>query len=333
MKALVTGGTGFVGKPFVRRILQDGWHITLITRDRKNAAQLNHKNLMICEADLADDQAIERITREGDRFDVVFHLAASLDYFGAMEELYKINVQGTRNILDLATKTSVKKFIYASSIEAVGPLTKQEVPASPEKICKPISPYGKTKVSAEKLIMSVARDHFPAIVLRIGNVYGPGHFSFILEIAQAILTRNRLLEFLPIYADRYIHPVHNDDVTEGILAAYRSNAIFSTVTLGGEYATIQQLFHICSEILGKSIRFREKKRIDEVYLILRSEYHKYRKRCDFITYLMAPRGKRMHRAYSLEETYKVLGFSPQVNLRNGIAQTLQWARESGILSF
>ena len=333
MNVLVTGGTGFVGKPFVRKILQDGWHVSLITRDKKKTTALSHPNLTACEGDVSDDALIDRIVETGQQFDAVFHLAASLNYFGDRREIHRINVQGTRNVLNLAVRTSAKKFIYASSIEAVGPVTRKEVPASPAKACKPISPYGETKLLAERLVMTVACGHFSAMCLRIGNVYGPDHFSFVLEIAQAILARNRLLEFLPVYADRYLHPVHNDDVTAGILAAYRSNGPSAIVTLSGEYATVGELFQICAQSIGQRIRPRQKKWMDQIYVILLREYTKYRKSFNFISYLMAGAGKRVHRAYSLEESRKVLGFSPQVDLRSGIAQTLQWARKQGLLVF
>jgi len=332
MKAFVTGGTGFVGRPFVRRILREGWDVTLVTRNRQNAGALGDGNLTVCEADVADEKAMRRIALRGDRFDAVFHLAASLNYFGSRQELYKTNVQGTRNVLDLAMKTGAKKFVYASSIEAVGPVKRKDVPAPPHQPCRPISPYGEAKALAEQLVISAARRHFPAVVLRIGNVYGRGHFSFIVDIAEAILSRNRLLEFLPVYGDRYIHPVHNDDVTEGILAAHRCIAHAPTVTLAGEYATISELFRICADSLGKQVRIRERKRIDEVYLRLRCAYHRHRRHMDFITYLMAGPGKRVHRACSMDETRDVLGFTPQVSLKRGIADTLNWAREAGLLS-
>jgi dihydroflavonol-4-reductase len=330
MNALVTGGTGFVGKPLVRRLLQDGWHVTLLTRDRERARDIDGGNLTVYEGDVSDSEATDRVARLANRFDAVFHLAASLSYFGEREELYRTNVQGTRNVLSLAIESRAKKFIYASSIEAAGPVTRKQVPASPDGACKPVSPYGVTKVLAERLVMSAARGHFPAAALRIGNVYGPDHLSFVSEIAEAILQRNRLLEFLPIYADRYIHPVHNDDVTRGILAAYWSDAPSCTVTLAGEYATVGDLFQICAEFLGKQIRPRQRRKTDEIYLLLRREYHRRSKTADFITYLMAGPGKRIHRAYSLEETRRALGFSPQVTLRNGVTQTLRRAKDAGL---
>jgi nucleoside-diphosphate-sugar epimerase len=96
---------------------------------------------------------------------------------------------------------------------------------------------------------------------------------------------------------------------------------------------VGELFRICSEIIGTRIRTREKKLIDDLFLRLRRQYHKHRKHMDFITYLMAGPGRRVHRAYSIEETHRALGFSPRVTLQRGIADTLHWAGEAGILAF
>ena len=130
MKALVTGGTGLVGKPLVRRLLEEGWHVALLTRDRERARHLDGDNLAVYEGDVSDGEATGRIARGEQRFDAVFHLAASLDYFGDRKELHRTNVQGTHNVLSLAIGTRAQKVVYASSIEAAGPVTKNTIPAA-----------------------------------------------------------------------------------------------------------------------------------------------------------------------------------------------------------
>ncbi len=118
MRAFVTGGTGFVGKPFVRRLLADGWDVTLSTRNRAHAEALG--DVRVVEGDLADAAAMARAAEGAEPFDVVFHLGAAMNYFGDPETLRVANVEATRNVLDLAIRTGSRKFVYASSIEAVG---------------------------------------------------------------------------------------------------------------------------------------------------------------------------------------------------------------------
>ncbi len=332
MKALVTGGTGFVGRPLVRRLLADGWQVNLITRHPGGAESLSHRHLSLYQGDISDSEVTKRVAQSVGRCDAIFHLAASLEYFGDRKQMLQANVQGTRNVLDMARSAGVGKFIYASSIEAVGPVAKSQVPAPASIRCKPVSVYGRTKALAERLVLNTARGRFPAVALRIGNVYATDHLSFIGEIAQAIAQRNRLLEFLPVYADRFIQPVHNSDVTEGLLSAYRSSVADCALTLAGEYATVGGLFGTCAEVMGRRLALGPKRYADEVYLLLRREYHRRMATSDFITYLMAGRGRRVHRAYSLDETTHFLGYSPQVSLQEGVTEALCRASDGGSAS-
>ena len=326
MRAFVTGGTGFVGKPFVRRLLADGWDVTLITRSRKNAPEGGQ--VTVYEGDLSDRAVLEEIARKEEAFDVVFHLGASLAYFGDEKELRQANVEGTRNVLDLAVKTRARKFVYASSIEAVG--TVEQVPAPHDVPCRPVSSYGRSKVLAEKLVREVSRGHFPSVILRIGNVYASDHFNFFYEIADAILTRNRLWEFLPVYAHHRLQPAYNADVTEGILAAWRTDVKGSeTVTLAGEHASMQEMFEMVAEVLGRKLHPRAPGRGDELFLKIRRHYHEYRKQMDLITYAMAGSGKRVHRAYDLEHTYRTIGFRPAKPLREGVREFIEWTIRGG----
>lgn len=331
MKVLVTGGTGFVGKPLVRQMLGQGWQVDLVTRRAQNAETLIGPGLTVHEGDASDRDAILAIARAAGGLDAVVHMAASLDFYGEAEKLHRINVQGTGNLLELASECGARTFVYASSIEAQGPVRRGEVPAPPGGRCKPVGEYGRTKVLAEELVRGAARGRFSAVLLRIGNVYGPDHYSFMVEIAEAILMRNRLLEFLPAYADRYIHPVHVDDVAAGVMAACRCAGPLHTVTLGGQYATVGELFGICARALGRPITPRARRLRDDVFLRLRRSYHRHCGHMDFITYLMSGPGSRVHRAYCIGEAEEALGFVPARTLKSGIADTLQWAARAGLL--
>ncbi|SRR5258708_1583425 len=335
MKVLITGGTGFVGKRFVKNLTNMPWEIVLLTRNRKNVADIERAGIKVYEGDVADPEIVERIVSGERRFDGVFHLAASLVYFCDRKEIYRSNVGGTKNMLQVAERTGAEKFVYASSIEAAGGVRAHEIPAPTGRKPHPISSYGASKVIAEQEIRRVAEGKFKAAVLRIGNVYGTDHLNFITFIADSILNRTRVLEFLPYYRDRYIHPVHNQDVSDGLLAAYNCNEDFVTATLAGEYATVGQIFDTCASVMNRSYTCRLKsKLVDKFYLAIRREYHRYQGGGgDFITYLMAGKRGYVHRAYSLDELVKIIGYTPRFTLNAGIADTLAWARSVGQLNY
>jgi nucleoside-diphosphate-sugar epimerase len=327
MKAFVTGGTGFVGTPFVRRLVADGWDVALLSR--RAAAEPRADGVRAYQGELSDPAALRRVAEREERFDVVFHLGASLAYFARDEDLARANVEGTRNALELARRTGAERFVYASSIEAVG--TVDRVPAPADTPCRPVSPYGRSKVLAEALVRRESEGRFGHAILRIGNVYAPDGSSFLVEVAEAILQRNRLLEFLPSYAERCIHPVHTLDVTEGLLAAARSRTPAATATLAGEWASMADLFSLCGAALGRIVPPRRQGRGDALYLKVRARYHRRRRQMDLITYLMTGTGRRVHRAYDLEPAREAFGFAPRVTLRQGVGEALDWARRAGVL--
>ncbi|HEX8431438.1 MAG TPA: NAD(P)-dependent oxidoreductase [Longimicrobium sp.] len=327
MKAFVTGGTGFVGTPFVRRLVADGWEVAMITRGGEPGTRAD--GVRVYRGEISDPATVAAIAEREASFDTVFHLAASMAYFGRDEELRHANVEGTRNALALARSTGARRFVYASSIEAVG--TVDRVPAPADAPCRPVSSYGRSKVLAEDLIRRESDGHFGHGIVRIGNVYASDHGSFVLEIAEALLTRNRLLEFLPSYADRCIQPAHNADVTEGLLAAARAESPAATATLAGEWVTMGDLFEMCATAMGRIVPPRAERRGDAFYLRVRARYHRRKRQMDLITYLMNGRGRRVHRAYDLEHAREVFGFTPRVQLRTGVAECLAWARGAGMI--
>jgi dihydroflavonol-4-reductase len=335
MKVLITGGTGFVGKHFLKNLTGLGWEVALLTRKRSNVPILKGMTPTIYEGDVADPDVVARIVSGEKKLDAIFHLAASLIYFSDRETIERFNVGGTQNMLRIAEKTGVTSFVYASSIEAAGGVREDQIPALTARKPHPISPYGWSKVKAEAAINTAAKGRFKAAILRIGNVYGSEHLNFITFIAESILLRSRMLEFLPYYSDRYIHPVHNQDVTDGLLAAHRCPQGQVTATLAGEYATIGRIFDLCSEVMGKPFRKRtEKKLVDKIYLAVRREYHRYQGGGgDFITYMMAGPGRYIHRAYSLDELQNVIGYVPKYSLIDGIRESLAWARSADLLKY
>jgi len=331
MKVLITGGTGFVGRPLVERGLREGWEIRLLSRQPDPFPSPLHPYLKIYPLNVTDKAGLEAMARQEKAFDAVIHLAALVDYFGETEALRQTNVEGTRHMLHIAAQTGARKFIYASSIEAVGSVRRGRVPARAKTPCRPISAYGQSKVEAEKLVLALS-GRFPAVILRIGNVYGPGHSNFIIEMAQALLARSGLLEFLPVYGDRVVQPAFSEDVTEGIMAALRCETT-AVVTLAGEYATVRELFEMCGDVVHRRVPRKPRLWRDVFFLTLRCAYHRSIHQLDSITYLMASPWWRRHRACSLDSAKTLLGWEPQTPLKKGIAETLVWAKQSGRLSF
>jgi UDP-glucose 4-epimerase len=177
MKSVVTGGCGFIGSHVVEKLLEAGHQVTVIdnmsTGRRENLSFLkDHNFLLIEEADIRDQNAIEFLFRGAD---YVFHLAALADIIPSIEApeaYYTTNVSGTLSVLQVALKNEVKKFVYAASSSCYG--VPDFFPTSEAAEIKPHYPYALTKRMGEELVQHWNQVYkLPTISLRLFNVYGP----------------------------------------------------------------------------------------------------------------------------------------------------------------
>lgn len=329
MRVLVTSGSGFIAKALIARLLQKDVRVSALTRNKARGLSPRSGVLDVYEADISDGATLKKLTIQ-DRVDVVVHLAASLDYFGDRGKLFRVNVDGTANLLDWALKNGVKKFVFISSIEAMGAVSEEAMPADEMFRSQPLSNYGESKLEAERLV-----EKFPGekIILRLGNVYGPPSPALILPLADAILKQRRLLKLLPDYGERRVHPVFIDDAVNGIAKALMPGAPGSVFIIAGEkHVTIAELFAGVARGLGTTIEPRSggTSAANALYLFFHVWLCRLRKRADLLAYFTAGSGGRIHRAYSIEKAARELGWRPAVGLKEGIAMTLEWAGQDGV---
>ena len=335
MNIFITGGTGYIGREVTRRLLERGDRVTILTRDKDKVRSDVMDKVTCLEGDIADRASIERLDIKSLNVEIVIHLAASLDYFGERSSLFRTNVLGTENILRLSIDNGVNKFICASSIEAMGPVIKDEIPADETCACRPISSYGVSKLEAERLVRKISEEaKLDTVILRLTNVYGPDSRAFIEPIANAILRRDKLFTNLVIYSGHYLHPLYISDAAMAFLRACETIDGRETYIIGGEeYLEIGLLFTLVGSFLPFKLgAYKGKKGIlDEIYLRLRTNFRRHRRKADLLSYFMAGEYERVHRAYAIGKAKKELDYSPKVDLKQGVEKTLQWLRDEGLL--
>ena len=157
MKALVTGGAGFIGSHLVDRLLKDGHEVLVVDHFSKGKLENLPKNhrLEAWQTDILED-----IDYLFDGVDVVFHLAALTRPRESMKnpkETFKVNVEGTRKVLDACRDNNVKKVIFMSSAATYG--TKTRFPTNENDEQNPESPYAESKVQGEELCRMYEKAH------------------------------------------------------------------------------------------------------------------------------------------------------------------------------
>lgn len=169
MKVLVTGGNGFIGSYLVEGLLERGDDVIALVRGGSNLC-----NLEGCRVDLArgDIRAKKSLYPVLAGVDFIYHTAA-LKFCLKPEDFYSINQLGTRNLLEAVaeTGTSLKGFVYISSLAAAGP-SRDNKPLREDDPCRPITHYGKSKLLGEQEVLRW-REKIPVVIVRPAAVYGP----------------------------------------------------------------------------------------------------------------------------------------------------------------
>lgn len=174
MKALVTGGGGFIGHNLVKKLLDRGDAVTVIDNFSTGRRENVDARAELVEGDIRDRTLLKTVFQKG--FDVVFHTAALARIQPSIEDpltTHDVNVTGTLNLLRAAAESGVKRFVYSSSSSVYG---KQEsLPFHEGMTTDPQNPYAMQKWMGEELCRLFSSVYgLDTVCLRYFNVYGPG---------------------------------------------------------------------------------------------------------------------------------------------------------------
>jgi UDP-glucose 4-epimerase len=181
MRALVTGGAGFIGSNLTDALLARGDEAIIVddlsTGRRENIEQALANGATLIEADIRDRAAIEEIAGR-ERPEVIFHLAAQIDVRKSIADPAfdaSINVGGTANVLEAARAAEVRRVVFSSTGGAIyGEGGGQELPLPEGAPLAPEAPYGQSKFAGEGYLSLYERLYgLSSVPLRLGNVYGP----------------------------------------------------------------------------------------------------------------------------------------------------------------
>jgi UDP-glucose 4-epimerase len=181
MRALVTGGAGFIGSNLVDALLARGDEVTVLddlsTGRRGNLDGALAAGATLAEADVRDREAVARIAAEAGP-EVVFHLAAQIDVRRSVEDPAfdaAVNVGGTANVLEAARGAGARRFVFVSTGGAIyGEGEGKALPLDEGAAVEPLSPYGQSKFAAEGYLALYERLYgLSGVSMRLGNVYGP----------------------------------------------------------------------------------------------------------------------------------------------------------------
>ena len=242
---LVTGATGFVGSHVARALAARGDDVRVTVRATSRLEPLKDLDVETVVADVTDRRAVRRALRGVSR---VFHVAGSTNLRASADDLFQLNVQGTRTVLEECLRADVERVVHTSSVAAVGPAP--EGGAADERLLwrggELGIPYVDSKHEAEVEALRIGARGLPLVVVCPAYVLGAGD----THRSSTELVRRFMLRRIPAYVDGAINVVDVADVAAGHLLADERGVVGERYILGNRNYTWDRLFADLARLSG-----------------------------------------------------------------------------------
>lgn len=327
MHALVTGGTGFTGSHLVERLLERGDEVTVLDNSPGLfAEELEAKGADVVLGSVADRETVERATEGAD---VVFHLAAAFREIDAPDEVYwRVNVDGTRYVLEAAEAHSVPKVVYCSTQGVHGHV--DDPPGDEDTPIEPEDYYQYTKHQGELACQEFIDRGMDVTIVRPTAIYGPGdpgRWLMLFRMAQ----KGRFLMFGD--GETTYHPVYIDNLVDLFLLAAEKPEASGRTYIGGDerYYTLNDIVRMVGEAIDVDVDivhlpfwplWLASAAVEFACKPFGIEPPLFRRRADWF---------RQVRAFRIDRAKRELGYEPKVGLAEGLRRTAEWYRENGYL--
>ena len=245
MKYFVTGATGFVGNVLARKLCEAGHEVHASVRSPEKAKELQALGVKVFRGDVTDKESM-REAMTG--VDGVYHVAGWYK-IGTKDKSdgVKVNIQGTRNVLELMQELKIPKGIYTSTCAINSDTKSKVVDENYHFNGKHLSEYDRTKAVAHTIAKEFIAKGLPLVIVMPGGIYGPGDTSSL---------RTTLIEFLngklPMIPSHFgICMGHVEDTVQGHILAMEKGRIGESYIIAGDFLRMTEIFQLASQITGK----------------------------------------------------------------------------------
>ncbi len=258
-KVLVTGGAGFIGSELVHQLVQEDFEVFVIDNlrngRRENLSELPAASAHLLVADIRDTALLAELMQE---VDIIYHLACLgvRHSIHSPQENHEVNATATLNLLMLARKSNVRRFVYVSSSEVYG--TARQAPMSEEHPTYPMTVYGASKLAGECYARAFYTTYgYPTVIVRPFNTFGPRchHEGDSGEVIPKFLLRCLAGRPMVIFGDgtQTRDFTFVEDTARGILlAGLTEAAVGETINLGsGAEIAINDVAHEVAAVVGR----------------------------------------------------------------------------------
>lgn len=331
---LVTGATGFIGGHLAQRLVREGYRVRCLVRESSDTALLGPLGVELAQGDLTD---VSSLTRAAQGCRLVLHCGALVSDWATVEEIKRVNVAGTRNVLEASVDASVERFVHVSTTDVYGypgrhGIDENYVPAGFSNW------YSETKRAAEAEVRRVEHARgLRVVILRPATVYGPRSEDAVGEMARAIRGRHMFLVdggravagllYVENLVDAAVLALRTDaavgeafNLTDGLDITWKRFLGDVAEALGYPKPTWSLSYEVAFSIaFALEHGYRLLRRMTRVYtrpLLSRQAVHVLGRNQDF----------------SNRKAREMLGWAPRVSYSDGLAATIEWLGEEYLTS-
>ena len=251
-RALITGGTGFVGSNIALRLAERHWDVRILQRPGSSRDLLEGGPFEFVTGDVLEPETLPAALRG---VDVVFHAAGVVDYWRqGTERMYQVNVEGTRNVMEAALQTGIGRVVHTSSTAAMGIHPNVIVDETfkfnvrPERFV-----YGHSKFLAEEIVFEYVAKGLPAVIVNPTTVIGPRDVrkvscGMVVEVIKHCAP--------PLIPPGGLNVVPICDAAQGHIEAALKGRVGERYILGGENMSHSQLYQTIADVVGCGMKLK-----------------------------------------------------------------------------
>jgi nucleoside-diphosphate-sugar epimerase len=307
MKCLVTGSSGFIGNALVNRLAENNNSVKALIHTKNLKKQI--KGVKYITADITNPESLKDACFD---VEVVFHCAALVKDYGFRKDFYKVNVEGTKNVVNACS--NLKKFIYIGHI-----FYESE---------KKFGYYSQSKRLAEQyLLEKFKKEKLPVIILCPGNVYGPRASTWVLRPLHAI--KNKKIALINQGSGIFLHTYIDNFLDALMLAAKKQNIFGKTfnITDGDNLTTWKTYLNDLAKIAGEKPINKNISKSTAIILSKLSMTNYYLTHNEPLVTSTAVKIFTNKQKISIKPAENLLGYKPQIDYPKAIKYIKEWLEE------
>jgi nucleoside-diphosphate-sugar epimerase len=249
MGILITGATGYIGSLLTTKLAESGEDVRILCRKDPDVPQFKKPNIKIIKGDINDPASLQKAMVGLDR---VYHLAAYARMWAKDPSIFhRINVEGTRNVLQAAADAGVQKLVYTSTAGVIGPSNGKAMTEDDPRITGFFNVYEETKTVAEQVAQDFVRHGLNISIVNPARVYGPGLDTGSNPVTKIVeLYMKKKWYVIPDSGEDVGSYCHVDDVVDGHISAMEKGGAGERYIFGGENASFNELIALIRKHSG-----------------------------------------------------------------------------------